>query len=320
MELNKEVLDAFSLKPKSTRKIKGLYIIETKTETYKIRTINIDENFILKSQLITNYLEKNNINTTDKYINSVHDNPFFTYRGETYVVSKYLPLKQNNFSEKQSVLNTSIFLSKFHNAVATTNIDIGTNKDILSTFNEDIKNIKNLKKRVIAQKNLKDFDLDFLKSSNMFLDKMIKCVSELNNTYFEERMLKINNNNSICHNNIKEENFEVFRDSIYVNNFMKISVNDQLLDLSSFIQRHLKVRENDEVAFFDIVNAYSKNLSLSDKDVSILKSYCQYPRRYVKTVLTFYSKNRSFAPTGLHSKLLEEINLNSKKENFYINI
>ncbi len=317
MELNREVLDAFSLKPKNIRKSKGLYIIEANNTTYKMRTIKISENQIIKSQKVTDYLEKNNINTTDKYINTTEDKPFYIYNDETYVLSKYLPLKLNDFNNKNNLLQTARTLAKFHHATNITDIDLPPQKTLLDEFSENIKDIKSIKKRVINLKNLKDFDLLFLKSSNTFLEKMEQTSITLNSEKYINLLNSNINNKSICHNNIKEENFELFHNDVYINNFMKIGVNDQLLDIASLVQRYLKVSANVEYIFHDIVNEYSKINQLSNEQIEYLIALCNYPRRYIKTVLSFYSKNRSFTPTGLIHKLEQEIDNLPKSVTFY---
>ncbi len=317
MELNKEVLDAFSLKPKNIRKSKGLYIIEANNTVYKIRTIKISENQIIKSQKITEYLDKHNINTTDRYINTIDEKPFFIYNDETYVLSKYLPLKLNDFNIKSNLLQTVRTLANFHIATKVTEIDLPPHKTLINEFSENIKDLKSIKKRVINQKNLKDFDLLFLKSSNIFLEKIEQTTQILNSEKYIHRLTTNIKNNAICHNNIKEENFELYLNDVYINNFMKIGVNDQLLDLASLVQRYLKVSTDTEQIFYDIVNEYSKINQISDEDLVFLIALCKYPRRYIKTVLAFYSKNRSFAPTGLIHKLEEEIQNLPKSSDFY---
>lgn len=316
MELNNEILDAFGIKPKNIRKSKGLFIIEANNTTYKLRTVKINETLIEKTQQINKYLLAHNIKTTDQYFNTVDDKPFFTHKDNTYVLSKYLPLKQNNFVQYENLLLTAKTLGNFHKAVKSTDIDIKT-KNTLTSFNDNIKELALIKKRVVAQKNVKDFDLLFLKSSNIYLEKMQQTYDELNTESFMNRLLANNENNTITHNNIKEENFELFKNEIYINNFTKISVNDQLLDLAKLIQRYVKTSENIDISFDTIVSAYSNANTLSDQEYKYLLAFSKYPFRYIKTVLSFYSKNRKFTPTSLLHKLEEEIYIFDKCKSFY---
>lgn len=308
MELNKDILDAFSIKPKNIRKSKGLYIIETINEKYTIRTIKSNENFIIQSQKIIKYLEQNNLYTTDKYKLTTDEKPYLTYKGDTYVVSQYLPLKINDFNNSSNLLKTTQELAKFHKSVKITDINIDPSKNLILDFKETLKDIQNIKKRVIKQKNLKDFDLDFLKSSNIYLEKIEQTIENLNTEYYENRFNSTINNHSISHSNIKEENFELFKSDIYINNFTKIAINDQLFDVALLIQRFLKSKVNNSIKFDDVINEYLKQNQISDKDIEIVKTLCLYPKRYVKTITTYYSKNRTFTPTGLYSKLQDEIN------------
>ncbi len=207
MELNKDVLNAFSIKPKNIKKHKGLYIIDTYENRYIIRTIKSNENFIRESQKIIKYLNKNNINTIDSYKLTTEGEPFYIFNNEIYVVSKYLPLISNDFTNKNNLLNTASFLSKFHKAIEKTDINLVAPKTLLDEYSENISDIKSIKKRVINQKTIKEFDLLFLKSSNMYLEKMIQSYEQLNCDYFKNRLLNSKKNLSISHNNIKEENW-----------------------------------------------------------------------------------------------------------------
>lgn len=317
MELSKDVLNAFSIKAKHIRKYKGIYIIETNTDVYKVRTLTIPENKVLESQKIIKYLKNDNLKTTDEYKLSESGKPFYFFRNEMYVVSKYLPLQKNNFAKKDDMIKTTQFLSKFHNSVKTTDIDIYPQKNIIDLYKDNLKNLKNIKKTISKQNNYSEFDLNFIKSIPKYLDLIEETIEIIDTNYFKEKLLQNISKKTISHSNIKEENFEIYKGEIYVNNFTKIDISDQLLDLSFLIQRHLKVKENDELIFHDILNEYSKINTLSHEDVEILKAFVKYPKRYVKTVLTYYSKNRNFTPTGLNNKLNDEISRLDKNLGFF---
>lgn len=316
MELNKDILKAFSIKPKNIRKYKGVYIVDSINTTYKIRVIQLPESKILESQKIIKYLKSKNINTADEYILSESEVPYFIFRNETYVATKYVPLQKRDFSKNGDVLSTASFLSAFHNAVEHTDIEIFPQKNVVLTYKENINKLKSIKKLISKQNNYNEFDLCFIKNYNTFLDLMENTVNEIDNDFYNERLALNNSNKSIAHNNIKEENFEAYKGQIHVSNFTKIDVSDQLLDLSLLIQRHLKVRDNTETCFYDIINEYMKNKALSDEEIKIVKAFSMYPKRYVKTVLAYYDRNRSWTPTSLINKLNEE-NENQKINKYF---
>lgn len=320
MELNKEVLNAFSIKPKNIRKFKGIYIVDTNNMSYKIRLLSVSENKIIESQKIVKYLKQHNLKTIDEYKLTDSGMPYFIYRGETYVVSNNLQLRKNDFGKKDDLLKMTNFLASFHKALKTTDIEIYPQKNIINVYKDNLKQLKNIKKRLSKNLNYNDFDMNFIKSSSIYFDLIENTIFNIDTEYYRTRLLVNTSNKTIAHNNIKEENFETYFNEIYVNNFMKIDVSDQLIDIALLIQRHLKVKVSNEVVFYDIINEYLKHANISDEDINIIKAIATFPKKYVKTVLTYYEKNRKWTPTGLFNKLNNEIENQNQNNYFYENI
>ncbi len=307
MDLHGEVLKGFNLKATNIKKVKGMYVCNTNRGTKIIKVTNQPLKKIEDSQKVAKILKENNINTFDKYDVSNSGLPYFTYRDDVYVCSDYINSEKNDFSCEKSFLEAVEMLAMFHKATKKTDIlrPICISEDLL--YKKNIGKLKNIKKRVTKQNKFSNFDISFIKNYEKYLSDVEKSFDMLSTDYFNKQSMLAEDNRSLLHNLVKGENFINLNNNAYINNFYEIKNNVQIIDLGEMIQRHIKLSNDNFTNFQLVLETYNRINPITIGDAEIVKATVIYPKRFVKTILSYYTKNRTWTPTGLENKLDEEL-------------
>ncbi len=241
--------------------------------------------------------------------------PYCNVDEETYTISKNTSKQEISLNKKDEVLKAVQQLAKFH--IKTKNMDIAEEFKRVKTFNsgdiqKDIDEVNKIKKKINKSKKKTEFDIYVLKNYNKYIERAKKVKDELDEVdYISIENDSINNNN-LCLNLVKEEQFTLKGDDVIINSVVESSMGYQLNDLVKFIHRYLQkniINENTDLLLIDdIINEYSQINNIEDFDLKIIKAKLIYPFDFFKLVKKHYQKHRGWTLGVISSKIkqLEE--------------
>ena len=115
-----------------------------------------------------------------------------------------------------------------------------------------------------------------------------------------------------CHCGLKEGNIIYKKGRSYIIDWDNMKYLNCIEDIAFFIRRY--VRKNcyysnkNNIAYMkldDVLNKYSKFISISDYDYVAIKTVLLYPHRFVSTMEDFFKSSKTFLPSGVKNKIDE---------------
>lgn len=318
-DLNPQVLEQFGIKCKNIVKDKSCYICRTDEGNKLVKRVFDSKESLIFQNEIKVYLYENGYTNVDMFSSSTSGMPYVSIERDTYVMTDLLEGVELDFKDEKLFLNTVKEMARLHKVGTEINFK---NKIYYESDNLIDKSKKNLveleiiKKKLKKQKKLLDFDVIFLKNYDYYkgqLEETIKILESSN--YIEEKKIA-ENKNQFCHNLLKEENILLAREEVYIGGFSKAVVGTRLKDVAMLIQRHKKYAEEVAIPIEKIVEVYSLENELSERDLKILKGILKYPQKYMKIINQYYIKKRSWAPSAINNRIERLVNRKNEYEEY----
>ncbi len=292
------------------------YLLKTKNEKFLIKK-NFKSNEDILNQLeIQRAIIETGYENLSTFILDSEGLPYCNIEDETYTILKNISKDQIKLDKKDEVLEAVKEMARFHNKVQGITIDEDLKN--VKTYNEDdidkdIKEIDKIKKLINKSKKKTEFDLYVLKNYNKYIDRANRVKETLKTLNYSNLENKCVENNDLCLNLVKEEQFMRKEDNIIINNIIESSIGYQLGDLVKFIHRYLQkniINENDDLlSINEIIETYSAINNIDDNNRKIIEAKITYPIDFFKVIKKHYQKHRNWTMGAVSNKIkeLEEI-------------
>ncbi len=312
-ELNSAVLRGFGLKAKKIVREKAFYICNTNVGYRVIKKSFDDCQSILFQHQLKEHLYAKGFWNTDRFFLSVNNDPYFIFSDDIYVCTELFDYREVNFSDHTEFLHIVEEVARFHSLARELTFDrpIVSNypkEEYSKAFNE----LQSIKRSINSQKRLSDFDVHFLKNYNYYLDKVKISMELFKNPVFMELLESSLQAGTVSHGRLKEENI-LIDNEIYLTKFSDARIGEQMMDLCSLIQRHVKYSDQ-PVPLDRVLEAYSRFISINESRRELLVYLLIYPEKYVSICRQFYSKKRTWTPSALATRIEDIINSRDKFE------
>ncbi len=297
------------------------YLLKTKDEEFLIRKNFTSNEDIIKQLHIQEAVVSTGYKNLSCYVLDNENLPYCNVEDETYNILKNISKQVISLEQKEEVLKAVRELAKFHNK--TKNMNISEEIKQVKTFNtediiKDINEINKIKKKIHKAKKKTEFDIYVLKNCNKYLERANEVKNILEETNYNNLESDNINNNSLCLNLVKEEQFALKGDDVIINSVVEISIGYQLNDLVRFIHRYLQkniINENTDIlSVTDIINEYSKINNIDDINFKIIQAKIMYPFDFFKLVKKHYKKHRGWT-LGIISSRIKQL---EETDNIYI--
>jgi CotS family spore coat protein len=304
-DINYKVFKEFGVKPFSLTKERFSYICSTDKGIKIIKKNAYKKDNIIFQHEVKEYLYNAGLCNTDRFIVSLKGLPFVNLDDNLYTMTELINYRQTNFYDKDDLYKVTKALAKMHKKATYVPFSgkIFYQDNPLASIEKNIADINNIKKRILLQKKLSDFDVFFIKNYDFYKNALENC---LNNDYihtYHDIIKNTKNTNSIIHNLIKEENFMHHNNLVYYTGFSRCKVGYHIIDLCSLIKRYIKKAPNTSCEVYNILNIYSKYNSLNKYDIGILCILLKHPLNFLKVSGLYYSKKRTWAPSSFVNKM-----------------
>lgn len=318
------LIQEFNCKPKYIKKLKYMYICYTDKGTKLIKPISNSIENIQFIHKIKQHLKEQDFNNIDFYYTSKNGLPYVINQDITYVMTDYLDFEECNFGKENDILNSIKTIAKFHKFSQNSQKPLDENTiqflDIKLYFEKKLEALKKLKKIVSKQKNLSDFDVNFIKNYNYFYENAVIAIEILKKYNYNIINKQACKKVMICHNKLKEESLLIAKNNIYISNMEYITIDHFIKDLSSFLIRYIRKHENNPLTLEKILNEYIKINHIDNYLFPILYAMLLFPERYIQTCESFYDRKRSFTPISISSQLENILSLKDYHINFISSI
>ncbi len=320
-DLNFRVLQGFGVKAKKIIKEKSYYICNTDKGHRVIRKSLDSAQHIVFQHEIKEQLFQRGFTNTDRYKTSVWGHPYFESEGSIYVMTDLANFTEINFSDGKQMLQAVATLAQFHklaNHITVRGTYFYCDDRNIEEYNKSTDELNSIRKSLVNQRRLSDFDVLFLKNYKEYQDYIKQATDSLQQTKFRELKKKASENLTICHNRLKEENFLFSGSDLFLTGFSNAGIDLQLFDLCAIIQRYTKYLPEVSLSIGRLLDEYCKYINLTSEHFRIIHGILLYPSQFIKLCKQYYSKKRHFIPTALINRL-NTLLVNAKGYENFIN-
>lgn len=308
-----DVAKCFNLNILNIEKHKSYFLCDTKSGLFAIKKVMESPKNINLAHKIKIFLNKKNFFQVDKFYLSNQNIPFVIHNDNAYILTDLTESNSVDFGDSEIFLYLVATIAKMHNHLRNTNIKAPIGPDLSTVYENSLKNLVSIKKKIYNQSNLSDFDVLFLKNQNNYIEDINNAKELLSNTKYIFLRNKAVFQNSICHNNLRKESLIFSNNQIYITNFFGSTVDYYLVDLCNIILNHIKFSLT-PVSISDIINTYSKFNQINDFEIKVLYAMLLYPYKLIKICKIYYGKKRGYVPNGLLANLQNNL---EKREALY---
>lgn len=310
----------FNFKPKYIKKLKYMYICYTDRGTKLIKPISNSIESIHFIHKIKQHLKEQGFNNIDFYYTSKEGLPYVINENITYVMTDYLDLQECDFGKKDDILKAINSIAKFHKFSQNSEKYLNEKDirflDIKQYFENKLETLIKIKKNISKQKNLSDFDVNFIKNYNYFYENAINAIEILEKYNYNIINKQACKKVMICHNKLKEESLLINKNNINISNMEYITIDHFIKDLYKFLIRYIKKHEENTLTLDTILNEYIKINNIESNLLPILYAMLLFPEMYIETCELFYNKKRSFIPISISTQLENILFLKDYHMNF----
>lgn len=242
--------------------------------------------------------------------------------GTSYIVRDWYEGRECDTRNRDDILSSIRQLAKVHNILKDFPEEIPDylqiKEDALFVENErHTKELKKVRNFISSRKKKNDFEMNFLKSFDLFYEEAGKVLSlqkqELQQTMNEEEK---NNVYGICHGDYNQHNVFFTGHDIAVLNFEKASYDVQVADLGKFMRKILEKHNWNMGLGMDMLDAYQHVRELSRREGKQLYIRLAYPEKFWKIANHYFNTSKAWVCGRDLDKLNKFIAQNETRENF----
>lgn len=172
--------------------------------------------------------------------------------------------------------------------------------------------LKKVKNYINGKKKKNDFEIEFMRHCDLFLDQA-GTVIELQKREAVEEGKELY---GICHGDFNHHNVLFAREGLAVLNFERALYDVQIGDLSNFMRKMLEKHNWNLGLGMDMLNAYEKLRPLKERELKQLYIRLAYPEKFWKIANHYYNSSKAWICSRNLEKLNKVIMQNDAKERF----
>ena len=305
MEDMMKIAESFGIKPSCVYKTKYFYTVRCGRTEYRIIPTALTEERLRELYDIKERMFGAGLKVCDKLI-LTPDNRLIT-EGEDacYIMTEAVKGHNPEFENSAEIRATFAAIGSMHSVLREVSC---RREDILKAYKKGCIRLKAVKKQLGCAKRLTDVDIDFIKSYGDYYDLAQNAVNVLEGLSF----------GVTCpiHGAIKEDNIFVSRD-IVLTDWEMSRPGHFMEDVAQLIARYVRkyaYSTPDYLTLDEILEEYTRQNTVNDKELAILYALLMYPKRYISISAKYYGKAHKFTPVGVKRKFEES----REQKEFYL--
>jgi len=302
---------AFGLSCKTVTREKFGTICNTQKGLVRIQKTGFNQgniDAVMFGHEVKEHLWRNKFEGIDRFFVTESGLPYHKVADEIFTASIAYSAKNAQYAQPKDFLSVVDSLGKMHKILAQPNFvsqPRKKQKDILPQKAMEV--LEGYKKKLLRLGKFSEFDMLFLKGCDIFMPH-ITAMGDID-------CFRLEHNDYICHNLLKEENVYIVDGKPIFTNFANASYGHYSNDLVYIVKRYLKVHPAGDLPLSDVFDAY-KNAHCTgyDIDEKVFRTMLLYPDKFIKVARDYYIKKRSFAPKNYLTHMEESFARNTDAE------
>lgn len=242
--------------------------------------------------------------------------------GTPYIVRDWYDGRECDTKSREDILRAIRQLADIHNILRTFPDKIPEylqiQGDSLLLENErHTRELKKVRNYISARKKKNDFEMEFLRSFELFYQEAINVVNLQKKIMEQDSGAEgIKDIYGICHGDYNQHNVLFLRQGMAVLNFEKASYDVQTADLGNFMRKILEKHNWNMGLGMDMLKAYNDIRKLSHQEMAQLYIRLAYPEKFWKIANHYFNTSKAWVCGRNLEKLQKFILQNETRESF----
>lgn len=245
--------------------------------------------------------------------------------GTAYIVRDWYEGRECDTKSREDILRAIRQLADIHNILRKFPDRIPEylqiRGDSLLLENErHTRELKKVKNYIFARKKKNDFEMEFLRSFELFYQEALNVVA-LQKQIIEQdgSTEEIKDIYGICHGDYNQHNVLFLRQGMAALNFEKASYDVQVADLGNFMRKILEKHNWNMGLGMDMLKAYNDVRKLNHQEMAQLYIRLAYPEKFWKIANHYFNTSKAWV-CGRNLEKLEKFILQNETRESFLNI
>ncbi len=320
-EKSLKVLEEYDLELISARRGRGSYICETSLGTKLLADYNGSEKKAAFTSQLLQHMEEKGYQPVDKAVANKEGRLLCRDRDEqSYILKDWYEGRECDTKNNTDVRQAVSSLARLHGYMVwkpeeKTEYAGEDLQDIWRRHNRELKKIYEF---IRKRKQKTGFESLFLKEYDRFAQQAKAAAWELEQSGYEELYQNSLKMGQLCHGNYNQHNvYFLGRRQIFTANFEKCGYDIQINDLYQFVRKIMEKQEWSPQTGDQMLDAYSRERPLADREVAYLKIRLSYPEKFWKVANQYYNCRKSCASWKSMEKL-EKLTFQEEKRRIFL--
>ncbi|TGY91983.1 CotS family spore coat protein [Petralouisia muris] len=241
--------------------------------------------------------------------------------GTAYMVRDWYEGRECDTKSRDDILKSIRQLADIHNVLREFPEEIPEylqvrDHTLLEENERHTRELKKVRNFIFSRKKKTDFEMEFLKSYDIFYKEALEVVELQKQEQKREEDGEKEGVYGICHGDYNQHNVLFSRQGIAVLNFEKASYDIQASDLGNFMRKILEKHNWNMGLGMDMLSAYHKVRALSEQEMKQLYIRLAYPEKFWKIANHYFNTSKAWVCGRNLEKLEKFISQNEARESF----
>ena len=320
-EKSLKILEEYDLELFSARRGRGSYICDTSLGTKLLADYNGSEKKAAFTSQLLQYMEEKGYQPVDKVVANKEGRLLCRDRDEqSYILKDWYEGREcdtkNNADVRQAVNN----LARLHGYMVWKQEEKTeyAGEDLRDIWRRHNRELKKIYEFIRKRKRKTGFESLFLKEYDRFAQQAKAATWELEQSDYGELYQSSLKLGQLCHGNYNQHNvYFLGKRQIFTSNFEKCGYDIQINDLYQFVRKIMEKQEWSPQTGDQMLDAYSRERPLDDREIAYLKIRLSYPEKFWKVANQYYNCRKSCASWKSMEKL-EKLVFQEEKRRIFL--
>lgn len=238
-----------------------------------------------------------------------------------YIVKRWYVGKECDTRCEEDIRTSIAAMAELHKSLHMPVQKHYVREPLFGEFQRRNRELRKIRKFVIAKRQKNEFELRFLDSIRVFLEYGEEALKRLECSGYEKLRAESMERGDICHGEFNQHNVIITeKQGTAVTNFDKWNYDIQTADLYQFMRKILEKHDWNTQIAKRMIQTYHRIRPLSGAELENLRIRFAYPEKYWKLANYYYTHNKAWISGKNVEKLVKLTEQREKWKNFVENI
>ena len=307
-----EVWECYDMEVLSTCRGRGMVVLRTNQGIRVLQPLETSESRLEQEAQIKEALYEAGYQNVDRFVRNLEGELITCDRYHTpYVLKEFFEGRECNIYQENDMVAAVMNLAQLHLALKTIEIQTPqTELKTLHTFRRHNREMKRVRQFMQKIPTKSEFDYLYLTCFEDFYRQGLEIVRRLEQAQDTLAIRRCN----YCHGAYHQHNIILMKDGMATINFEHFSVDNQLIDLYTFLRKVMEKNEYQPELLFRLIAAYDSRIPLEEADYIFLYYMLWYPEKFWKISNQYNNMNKAWIPPKTFEKLQTVIRQEEAKQ------